>query len=429
MKVNVIKSVRDPKSDLKNIILLGSGQFVSMFGTSIYSFAISLYILTVTGSGLSFATNLVLSILPTIILGPIAGVLTDRLNRKMIIVGSDLLSGAVLLLLFFVSFVQFNLIWIYTVTLILNILSTLFFVCLESAKPNVVLEKNLMKVNALTQMISSSSFILGPMIGGLVFAFMDIKLFILINAISFLVSSLSELLINFNFSTGDDTKEVKKEKTRIFKDMKEGFLYLISQKQLTGVLGLFILINILYTFSVQIPIPYIIINVLELSDFSFGIIEGAFPIGMLLGAIIVGKFSEKLMEYNKLLILMTMISSVLIFLLGVPILMISNEFKMFYTIYYVLIHVTFGIVISFVDIPVLTMLQKKIPDELRGRVLSVTVTLVKAFVPFAMLISGSMLNIFPAFWLTLVGGVLLLLISLRYYVRNVKKTSLGSQQA
>ncbi|MDP5276529.1 MFS transporter [Chengkuizengella axinellae] len=428
MKVNLIQSIRNPKSDLKNIILLGSGQFVSLFGTSIYSFAISLYILTVTGSGLSFATNLVLSILPTIILGPIAGVLTDRLNRKMIIVGADLLSGAVLLLLFFVSFVQFNLIWIFAVTLILNILNTLFYVCLEAAKPNLVHEKNLMKVNALTQMISSSSFILGPMMGGFVFAFMDIKLFILINAISFFISSASELFINFKFS--NESNEGESKKTRIFKDMKEGFLYLISQKQLTGMLGIFILINILFTFSVQIPIPYIIINVLKLSELSYGIIAGAFPVGMLVGAIIVGKLSEKLMEYNKLLILMTVVSSVLIFLLGIPLLFIGNEYKLFYTIYYVALHGIFGIVIAFVDIPVITMLQKMIPDELRGRVLSVTVTIVKAFVPFAMLISGSLLNVFPAFWLTIVGGILLLLISFRYYyVQIIRRTPLNSQQA
>ncbi|MDP5276527.1 MFS transporter [Chengkuizengella axinellae] len=427
MITNLIRTFRDPKSDFKNFFLFCSGQFISLFGTSVYSFAISLYILTATGSGLSFATNLVLSILPTVIFGPIAGVLTDRLNRKMIIVGTDLLSGIVLFILFFVSFVQFNLILIYAVTLILNILGTLFFVCSDSAKPNIVLDKNLMKMNAITRMIMSASFILGPVLGGMVYAFIDIQLFILINAVSFVLSGLSELFINFNFNV--EEKKSREGKINIFKDIKDGISFLFNQKNLINMMILFILINFFFTFSVVIPVPYIITNVIELSPVSFGIIEGSLSVGILLGAILVSKLNDRLMEYAKLLTLMTLINSLLILFIAAPILIISFEFKLFYTLYYVFIHLAYGFAIAFIDIPVMTMLQKLVPDELRGRVISVALSIVKTFVPLAMITSGTILNKIPAFWLPLTGGVCLFIIAAIYfYLEFLKQPSLKPQQ-
>ncbi|NBI27475.1 MFS transporter [Chengkuizengella marina] len=112
---------------------------------------------------------------------------------------------------------------------------------------------------------------------------------------------------------------------------------------------------------------------------------------MLVGAIVVSKLNDRLMEYNKLLTVLTFISSILIILMGAPLLIFSFEYKLFYTIYYSLIHLTYGIVIAFVDIPVMTMLQKLVPDKLRGRVISVAISIVKVFVPLAMIISGSVL--------------------------------------
>ena len=75
----------------RNILLFVIGKFISLFGSSIYSFAIGLYILKITGSATSFALALVLASVPRIILGPIAGTIADRFNRKTMIILSELL--------------------------------------------------------------------------------------------------------------------------------------------------------------------------------------------------------------------------------------------------------------------------------------------------------------------------------------------------
>jgi MFS family permease len=70
------------KAVRKNIILLLLGQSVSLFGTSIYTFAISLYILSTTGSGFNFSLSLALGTLPGVLFSPISGVIADRFDRK-----------------------------------------------------------------------------------------------------------------------------------------------------------------------------------------------------------------------------------------------------------------------------------------------------------------------------------------------------------
>ncbi|WP_249594336.1 MFS transporter [Peribacillus frigoritolerans] len=87
---NKIIAITDEKSInrmvKKNIFMLILCQVVSIFGSSIYSFAMGLYILSTTGSGLYFSITIALGTIPKIIFGPISGVVADRVDRKKMIV-------------------------------------------------------------------------------------------------------------------------------------------------------------------------------------------------------------------------------------------------------------------------------------------------------------------------------------------------------
>ena len=70
------------KKERLNFILFSLGKFVSIFGASIYSFAMGLHVLEITGSGLSFAMTLIVSIIPMLIINPFAGVVADKFDKK-----------------------------------------------------------------------------------------------------------------------------------------------------------------------------------------------------------------------------------------------------------------------------------------------------------------------------------------------------------
>lgn len=86
--------------DKRNFLLFITGKGVSVLGASIYNFAISLYVLNLTGSALSFATNLLLGILPIVVFSPVAGVIVDRFDKKSLIIAMDLLCCVIFLVLF-----------------------------------------------------------------------------------------------------------------------------------------------------------------------------------------------------------------------------------------------------------------------------------------------------------------------------------------
>ena len=77
-----------------NFIKLVIGQAVSVFGTALLRFALSLYVLDLTGRADIFATLFAISSLP-ILLSPIAGVIADRFNRKTLMVGTDIINGII----------------------------------------------------------------------------------------------------------------------------------------------------------------------------------------------------------------------------------------------------------------------------------------------------------------------------------------------
>ncbi|MDI7742692.1 MFS transporter [Lysinibacillus fusiformis] len=403
------------KGEIRNLLLYSSGKIISVFGTSIYNFAISFYVLKLTGSALSFTITLLLGILPMIIINPFAGVIADRFNKKKLVILMDFLSGTLLISVYLISsFSGFNLLLIYITAFCLTIFATFFGVGMEAAKPNIVSGNKLMNINSIGKIIDSVSSILGPMLGGMVFAFFDIRIFIIFNGICFIISGLSMTFINFNFNKELEESVKESVKINFIQDIKEGFHYLYERKNMMGLFLILISLNFFLSLAVTIPVPYIINTILELGSTTFGVIQGSLPVGLIAGALFVKKLLEKI-PYSVLMKILTLFLSICMVAAGFPLIFEGASFShLIYGAYYCLLMFCLGIVIAFIDIPIAYFMQKEIPEAYRGRVMSIGISIGKTMTPLAMVVSGFLLELIPPYILPIGGGILYLLITLRY---------------
>ncbi|MED1136774.1 MFS transporter [Bacillus paranthracis] len=397
--------------ELKNICLYSIGKTVSILGSSIYSFALGLYVLQITGSALNFAITLILGTIPMIVLNPFAGVIADKVDKKKLVVCMDLLSGCSLITVYVVSsHYGLNLFIIYTTTFLMTVFTTFFGIGLEAAKPNIVSKERLMSINSISKIIDSVSLILGPMLGGIVFSIFNIKTFIIINGISFILSGIALLFIHFRLFEYNINERNSKREVNFIKDIKEGFSYLLEKESLKNTFHILISFNFFLGFAVTVPSPYIINTVLNLGSKQFGIIQGTFPVGMIIGAIVVKKITDRF-SYSYLLKKLSSMLSVFMIILGIPVLFKSFEVNdLVFVITYCFVMIFLGFIIALIDIPLIYFMQNEIPDEYRGRVLSIGISIGKMMLPIAMALSGLLLNYIPAYTIPIVGGFLYLIV-------------------
>lgn len=391
--------------EYRNLVLFGAGKSVSIFGTSIYSFAIGLYVLELTGSALNFATTIMLGIIPMVLISPVAGVVADRIPKKWLVVGMDLANGCLFFVLYGLALSgHFNLFAIYVSTVLLNVLTTFFGIGIEAAKPNLVMPDKRVKLNALGKLIDSSAAILAPILGGMIYAFLSIEVFILINGVSFILSALSEWFIDYGFYSTQDKDQVEGQlKTTFKKDLIEGGRYFFASKGLMELFYVFVSLNFLLGFSVNVPGPYIMNQMLKLPSEAFGLICALFPVGLIIGTLTVEKWMKRF-KFKALLIVMNGFIALIASIIGLPTLFSSQLSTDFYIVYYGGIHLLMGISIAYVDVPIMTILQDEIPEALRGRVLSLLMSLVKVVLPVALILSGYMINRIPLVFIPIIGS-------------------------
>lgn len=401
--------------ELKNICLYSIAKTVSLFGSSIYNFALGLYVLQITGSALNFAITLILGTIPMIVMNPFAGVIADKVDKKKLVVCMDLLSGSILIAVYILSsHYGLNLFIIYTTTFLMTVFTTFFGIGLEAAKPNIVSKERLMSINSISKIIDSVSLILGPMLGGIVFSVFDIQTFIIINGISFILSGIALLFMHFKLFECNINEENSKRRVNFIKDIKEGFSYLLEKKNLKNTFHILISFNFLLGFAVTIPLPYIINTVLNLSSKQFGMIQGTFPVGMIIGAIVVKKITDRF-SYSYLLKKLSSMLSVIMIISGIPVLFKSFEVNDFvFVITYCVIMFFLGLMIALIDIPLIYFVQNEIPDQYRGRVLSIGLSIGKMMQPIALVLSGLLLNHIPAYTIPIGGGIVFLILNKIY---------------
>ncbi len=391
-----------------NMTIFLAGKLVSLFGARIMNFAIGLYVLRTTGSGMSFALTMIVSTIPAIILSPFAGVLADRVSRKMVVVVTDVLCGVLLIIVYPLSMrigLSFNLVLI--TVFFLSILNTFFNITMETSIPNIVDEKRLTKINSYSSSITSLASIVGPVLGGFIYGFFPIERFLLIAGISFIASAVSEIFINFNFN---DAPAIDRTKEKVLIEIKSALNYVKTKKVIVLILIFAVFVNFVFS-SYIVSLPHIINIQLGLSSEQYGLIQSAFAIGSLIFSLIYSLLPERKNGY-KYVIYSLMIISALMMLTGIPTLQIfESAFKASLLIYFIIINFSVGGALVFLNLPTFILMQRETSDEYRGRVNGLLGTASLSIQPMGMVLGGLFLDYISGFALVFICGLLFLIIS------------------
>ena len=278
----------------KNFIIIVIGQIISLFGSSIQRFSMSLYLLDFTGSTASFAKILALSTLPYIFFAPIAGKLSDSVNRKKIMVTLDFICA---LIIGVYGIILFNgkdhELIVALVMFLLSTGATLYGPAVTASIPQVVKEEHLTSANGVVNQVGSIVNFVGPILAGVLYGLMGIKVIVVINALSFLISAVIELFLEIPDVARQEDGVNKSHKLKSigfinesFKEMKESFLYLKKEKQvILGIIISYALCNIFLVPILSIVAPYFINIKLQLPAQVYGMVEAVCVLGMILGGL------------------------------------------------------------------------------------------------------------------------------------------------
>lgn len=322
----------------KNFIIIVIGQIISLFGNAVQRFSMSLYLLHFTGSTAAFAKILAISTIPYIIFAPIAGRLSDKINKKKIMIYLDLfcaalIGGYALILLnrrdseFVVGAVMF----------ILSICYTLYGPAVTSSIPQIVNEDRLTSANGIINQVGSAVNFVGPILAGVLYGLVGIKLIVIINALSFLMSAILELFLDIPDAESKTNNVIGKDKLsddynssdrllyfefvkNSFIDMKNTFMHLMNEnKIILGIIVSYALGNIFLVPILSIIAPYFINIYLGLPSEIYGMVEGICVLGMICGGFWISikpeMFSMKKVHYTYVpMILGVALMSVIVFL-------------------------------------------------------------------------------------------------------------------
>ncbi|MDF1509046.1 MFS transporter [Robertmurraya sp. DFI.2.37] len=390
-----------PNSVKRNITLFLIGKLTAVLGSSIYGFAIGLFILAETGSSLNFSITLLVSVLPRIVLAPIAGTLSDRWDRKKIIIISDF-ACALWLGLIFIIFTSFQQqIWLlFLATFILSSLNTFYSTAVTSAIHNMVGPNYIQKAMSLNQAVVSISTILGPVLGGVLFGFTTISTFMVLNIIAFTLSGLASIFINYQLFAKE--KEETKQET-FFTEFKIGLTYVKQEAFIKNLIFLAVFLN--FWFAVfPVALPYLVLTIRGMESYQLGVIEGAFSIGMLVMSVILAQLREIKNKKRSVFGGLFGLSSMLI-LLGVPNFPgLSELSNIFYFPFLIILVIFLSAFIMLINMPVMVLLQKNTPDNYRGRVMSLVETGASCMTPLGFIVFGFLLESLPVWLLLLICG-------------------------
>lgn len=417
---------REKKPLNTNFILLMLGRMVSDTGTGIQAVVMPLYIIDAGGSAATVGLFSFLSLIPVLLVYPFAGVVGDRLNRKAIMVATDLASGVVILGLAFAAYWgRMSLTLLFAVQVLTALLYGFFDPATKGMLPQLVPQEELTKANSTVASLRILAGLLSPVIGAALYAGPGIAVLFFINGISFLLSGGSELLIRYKHVKRDSAIGV----SGLARDLSEGIRFILANKVIRKLCVFFLIIYALIQPIFGVVLPLFFRTRLEYSDTQYGYLQVIIVLGALLGSILVGMLFNKEKEVAKSLVTgcSLLMGTMLVFavLLFPQILSVLGNDTVLYFALFAGVLSLLSVAIMFINVPVQTFIQRATPNEYMSRIFSIVGMISKGGMPLGALLYGIVLNRVEVHWTELTAALLIILISVVFLAPLLKTRELS----
>ena len=269
------------KSNFKKFLLLWFGEFVSSIGSGLTAFGLGVYIFKVTGSAASMSLVTLLGFLPSLLLSVPAGILADRYDRRLLMMIGDGCSAlGVLFILICMIRGEASLWQICLGVSISAVFSALLEPSYRATITDLLTKEEFSKASGLVSLAGSSRYLFSPLIAGLLLTISDVKLLLIIDIATFLLTVTGAAVVRKGIGTKTlETKEA------FFESFKTGWKVLRETK------GLFALVFMSAGITLFMGMFQTLAKPLILSfqdEKTLGIAETICACGMLASGVILG---------------------------------------------------------------------------------------------------------------------------------------------
>lgn len=376
----------------KDFILVVLGQIVSMFGASLFRFALSLYILDITGRADVFATVYAVSNIPRLIM-PLGGAIADRFNRRNLMVIYDFISSIIILCLFLVmstGIVSVTIIG--AVVILLSIISAMYTPSVTASIPLLVAENKIESANGIVTAVQSLSNAVAPILGGILYKIVGVNALIILSCIAFFLSAIMELFIKIPFTKRIQEKNIT---MTIVKDLRNGLEYVIKNKFLLKAMLLAGVLNLVLSPLLFIGTPIILRETMHSTDTMYGLGLGLVSFAAVLGALTVGIFTKKL-RMNTLHRLLIVIALLLFPMAAatMPIMLNFGYYPSFILFMFSILPI--AVILMLLDIFVISAVQKETSNDNLGKVMAIIMAISQCAAPIGQIIYGVAFEVFKS---------------------------------
>lgn len=377
----------------RDFSIFWTGHTVSSFGSAVTLFALPLLLYELTGSAIDLALGAVAFTLPRLFFGLHIGAWTDRLDRRSLMIRSDLALAAIIIAIpaaAFVGLLSASL--IYAVLVISSLVGLLFQASQSGAVPSLVERDALVTANGRIQAGFAAATVLGPLVGGALLAMIPVALLLVIDAASFVLSAIALSLISRPFNAPR-----KRPSTSVSREVMEGLRYVFRQPVLRLIAVMLVAVNFFAaTHGTQLVL--FAKEVYGSSDQEVGLLFAAGAVGVIVSSLFAGRVRRHLSLGLALL------GSVVAYGLVVAAMGLVSSF-----VPAVILWAAASGLVIFVRINTASTRQAIAEDAMRGRVESITIVLAQATIPIgtifgAVLIesTGNVSLVYTAFGLAIV---------------------------
>lgn len=261
------------------------GQLVSMSGSMMTRFALTIWVWQETGEATALAIVALFSFAPAIFFSPIAGAIVDRVSRKRVMIASDLAAGlstVALLILFSTGHLEIWHLW--AAGFFASSFESFQFPAYSAAITTMVEKKHYTRANAMLGMVHSAPMIIAPVLAGSLLHVIGINGIMVIDIATF-IFAIGMLLVVV-IPNPAETAAGRASRGTLLQESVFGFRYIFSNRSLLGLLLIFLAINLTFTLAMVLLAPMILARTGN-NETILGTTMMMFGVGAVVGALII----------------------------------------------------------------------------------------------------------------------------------------------